>query len=536
MAVERANPSNVAKRCRKLRAGDRIILEEGVYRQPLVLTGLAGTARAPIVIEAETGAVFTSGLSRKKYGKQANLIAMRRQAAGYYPSVGQTADEATLAFIHCRHVIVRGLNFLRCWPTAVYLEECQHMRLEELSFREGTIAIGANGLTTRDILVSKCDWKQDVSDDNEMWNTIPWRRVHGSKQNTDGIPVDPEGDYRAWDGDFFRAWDVAGNIVIRDNTISDAFNAIHFFNRIDQLAPGVDAIQLNFNNGRRASANILIEGNTFTRIRDNAIEPEDYAWNWVIRHNTFADCYRPFSLELQRAGWFYIYGNVGWVNNPPSMLPEPGDRTKCSHFKLGGAQKNEGPIHVFFNSWYYRKGKGIFPKGALGRLRHFNNAIGFGNPAKAQMFGKTGSLKWLEDDLGNHFTRQWDAEHYDIIFDGDLCEDSNFPDGFRSLGFELGENSKAGSPSFAHPESAQPNLRIGSDSAGFKTAIAMLIELPDGSGISVPAGRNIGAHQEDGVYDPIDRAFAFLPEATGDASQNKQDDDEDGDKPGLLLF
>ena len=57
--------------------------------------------------------------------------------------------------------------------------------------------------------------------------------------------------------------------------ISDAFNAIHFFNRIDQLAPGVDPEgALQYNGGRRASANVLIENNTFTRIRDNAIEPE----------------------------------------------------------------------------------------------------------------------------------------------------------------------------------------------------------------------------------------------------------------------
>ena len=158
--------------------------------------------------------------------------------------------------------------------------------------------------------------RQDVSSDHRMWNSIPWKAIHGSRDNS-GEKVDPDNDFRAWDGDFFRAWDVAGNIIIRDNRISDAFNAIHFFNRIDELAPGVDPKGLKYNGGRRASANILIENNTFTRIRDNAIEPEDYAWNWVVRHNVFADCYRPFSLELQRAGWFYIYGNYGWVTTSP---------------------------------------------------------------------------------------------------------------------------------------------------------------------------------------------------------------------------
>ncbi|WP_419911476.1 right-handed parallel beta-helix repeat-containing protein [Hoeflea sp.] len=544
MGVERANPSNIAKRCSKLRAGDRLVLEEGVYRFPLVLTGIRGTALNPITIEAENGAVFTSGLSIKKHGRQANLVAMRRQAAGYYPSVGQTADEAAFAFIRCQHIVLRDLKFLRCWPTAVYLDECQHITLDNLSFREGTIAIGANGLTTRDITICNCEWKQDVSSGNDLWNSIPWRRVHGSRFNTPGIPVDLKGDYRAWDGDFFRAWDVAGNIIIRNNRISDAFNGIHFFNRIDRLAPGIDAAELEFNNGRRSSANVLIEGNTFTRIRDNAVEPEDFAWNWVIRHNTFADCYRPFSLELHRAGWFYIYGNRGWVNNPPSQLPEPGDRTRCSHFKLGGTQKNEGDIHVFFNSWYYRTGKGIFPKGALGRLRHYNNAIGFGDPENARMFGKTGPLSatratdFDDDDLEQHFTRRWGKRDFDIAFDGDLVEDRDFPEALRAKGFALGSKSRGGSPEFAHPEARKPDLSIPEGSPAHGRSIAMTIALPDGTQFDIPNGLNVGAFQKPDTFRTIDDKFAFLPDAESapvtDDPQGQSD--EVAQKPSLLLF
>ncbi|WP_368467444.1 right-handed parallel beta-helix repeat-containing protein [Hoeflea sp. TYP-13] len=547
MGILSANPSNVAKRCRKLRAGDRLVLKEGIYKKPLVLTGIAGTADEPITIEAEKGAVFTSGLSLKKYTRRANLIAMRRQAAGYYPSIGQTADEAVLSFIHCRHIVLCALNFRRCWPTAVYLEECQHMTLDGLTIREGTIAIGANGSTTRDLLVVNCDWKQDVSADNNMWNSIPWTAIHGSRENSGGERVDPKNDYRAYDGDFFRAWDVAGNVVIRNNRISDAFNGIHFFNRLDQLAPGVDPSQLKFNGGRRASANILIENNIFTRIRDNAIEPEDYAWNWVIRHNIFADCYCPFSLELQRAGWFYIYGNYGWVNNQPGLdTPEP-ERTKCSHFKLGGSHQNEGAIHVFLNSWYYRKGKGIFPKGALKNLRHFNNAIGFGRPDNAGMFGKTdglaepsrpGSKPGGADDLNAHFTRQWDECAYDIVFDGDISEDSNFPDNFRKMGFPLGLASKAGPPGFAHPESEQTDLTVGPDAAAYASSIAMTIELPDGTSFEIPSGLNVGAYQATDAYCNIDEMFGFLPEAKSipDTQAPSEKEEEVEQKQSLLLF
>ena len=542
MRVLRAKPSNIAKRCQRLRAGDLLILERGTYDRPVIVTGIAGTPQKPIVIEAEKGAVFTSRLTLKKYTARANHIALRRQAAGNYPSVGQTADEAALAFIHCKHVIVEGLQFRRCWPTAVYLDECQHIRLDGLKIREGTIAIGANGMTTRDVTVCHCDWRQDLSDEHRMWNTVPWRAIHGSRNNS-GTGVDPDEDYRAWDGDFFRAWDVTGNIVIRDNTISDAFNGIHFFNRIDELAPGVDARALRYNGGRRASANVLIENNTFTRIRDNVIEPEDYAWNWVIRHNVFADCYRPFSLELNRAGWFYIYGNYGWMNNSPS-LGEPGlERTKASHFKLGGLQNNEGNIHVFFNSWHYKRGKGIFPKGALRNLRHCNNAIGFGDPCRAQMFGRTaalpqdgrhGSSTYATDDLSQHFTRQWDALHFNITFDGDIAHDADFPEQFRKKGYALGPASRAGAPGFAAPEDEKPDLSLERDAPARAASIVFSIELPDGAIHEIEEGWNVGAYQTAGSYDALDCLFAFLPEDAATRSREApapEADDPPADPP-----
>ncbi|MEM9107798.1 MAG: right-handed parallel beta-helix repeat-containing protein, partial [Pseudomonadota bacterium] len=522
-----------------LQAGDHLVLKKGNYNRPIIVTGIAGTPENPIVIEAEDGVVFTSGLSLKKYTARANRIALRRESAGYYPSVGQTADEAALAFVHCRHIIVKNLQFKRCWPTAVYLDDCQHVQLEGLKIREGTIAIGANGLTTRDITVCDCHWQQDVSNDHKMWNSIAWSAIHGASGNG-GTSVDPDADYRAWDGDFFRAWDVSGNIVIRNNTISDAFNGIHFFNRIDQLAPGVNPKSLQYNGGRRSSANVLIEKNTFTRIRDNAIEPEYFAWNWVVRHNIFADCYRPFSFDLDRSGWFYIYGNYGWVKNPPSEGKPGLDRNKCSHFKLGGLQQNEGNIHVFFNSWYYEKGKGIFPKGALKNLRHQNNAIGFKNANKARMFGDTSSLQqrgllasdaFASDDLSRHFTRQWDALHYNIVFDGDIAEDADFPGIFRNLGFALGSKSKPGAPGFAAPEAENPDLTLDENAPALKASIAMAIELPDNTIHQIQEGMHVGAYQAAGAYDELDSIFTFLPEVANPDWDDAPEPDLDGPSP-----
>lgn len=549
MVCIRVNPANITRKSKKLTAGDRLIVKKGIYDKPVVFNGLAGTWNNPILIEAEKGAIFTSGLSLFEYTKRANLIAQRRQAAGYYPSVGQTADEAALVFLHCKHIIVRKFTFVRCWPTALYLDECQHITLSRIRFREGTIAIGANGSTTRDLKITRCKWKQDVSADHAMWNRIPWSAIHGSKDNTGRPGVDLQADYRAWDGDFFRAWDIAGNITIRKNRISDAFNAIHFFNRVDRLAPGVDPNSLEFNDGKRASANVLIEKNRFKRIRDNVIEPENHAWNWVIRHNILADCYRPFSFELDRAGWFYVYGNYGWVNNPPASNSD-GHRRKCSHFKLGGAQHNEGKIYVFNNSWFYRSGKGIFPNGILKKLRHFNNAIGYGHPPKARMFGKTADLGCTtlpfsaaetDKDIAGHFTRKWQPKDHDITFDGDISQDIDFPETLRNRGYAIGPNAKGGAPGFAHPEARRPDLSVSNGSSAFEKSIAWTLCLPNGRKFCLPAGLNVGAQQTADIYKKLDSCFQFLPESTGfsdcpESSECQQTEAQKPEKPHLLLF
>ncbi len=89
----------------------------------------------------------------------------------------------------------------------------------------------------------------------------------------------------------------------------------------------------------------------------------------MIRHNSIVDCYRPFSFEFERVGWFYIYGNTAaFVNKPSTELSTDEEklfegelRSSVSLFKPKGKHANEGPIHVMFNSWFFNAGKGVFP-------------------------------------------------------------------------------------------------------------------------------------------------------------------------------
>lgn len=522
--------STISKALQSVSACDVIHLAPGDYNKPVVLSNAVGTAERPIIIESADCAefaCFTKQMSAKTYTKTANKIAARREAGGYYPSTGQTADEAMLILRNCQYVIVRNLRFIQCWPGGIYLDQCQQILIDNIDFREGTIAIGASGDDTRDITVQNCFWKQDISKTNDMWNKVAWIQVHGASDNQNNkVAVNLKNDMRAWDGDFFRAWSIIGNVTLRNNSICDAFNGIHFFNGRDELAPNVNPNAFKFNGGRKSSANVLIENNVFVRVRDNCIEPEDHAWNWVVRYNKIVDCYRPFSFEFKRAGWFYIYGNTGVFNNAPSKDVKGKDPSGANHrrsmslFKVKGKQENEGEIYVFHNSWFYKECKGIFPKGQLGRLVHFNNAIGYTGKRSNWFFGDDGLIATAlpYDEVRDikaekrRFTRRW--VKYQIRFEGDFMEDDAYPKAYQATGYPIGKKVKSGDPMFADilprkdvmkydltPKINSPLI----DKAKFKE-----LNLPSNSTFKTLDKINIGAIQRKKNEGIIDGEFGFF--------------------------
>ena len=442
------NIKNV-KNASELAPGTRILIDEHV-NSPIVLTGLRGTYEDPIVIERSPKVVIS--LPSHDPAREANLIAWKRQEGGFFPSVGQVADQAALVLSDCQFVQINGLKFKNCWPTAIYLDRSQNIAVTKCKFKGGTVAIGANGLETRDILIEECRWRQTKP--GEMWDTIAWEAIHGSYENAQR-GVDVENDQRQYDGDFFRAWDIGGNITIRGNHIADAFNGIHFFNSIDALPPGVDGDAIRFNNGRRSANNVLIESNRFVRVRDNCIEPEDHAWNWVVRSNVFEDCYAIYSFELDRGGWFYIYDNHHWILNRPGK-DTGSNRTGGSGFKSGGDHDNEGDIYVFNNSWLFGLGERMFRKGHMGRVKHYNNAAKI-RCEESNYFGKNWSVADGPNDCPENilkaekkrFTRRW--EELEIEMNGDWIYDKNSPEQYREAGYALGPDTKRKSPSFSKP-------------------------------------------------------------------------------------
>ena len=67
-----------------------------------------------------------------------------------------------------------------------------------------------------------------------------------------------------------------------------------------------------------------VSGNTFRFIRDNPIEPEDQAQEWIVKHNLFENAHAWISTDGVSGSGLYVFGNRG-TYDPDDM---PG--TKCS--------------------------------------------------------------------------------------------------------------------------------------------------------------------------------------------------------------
>ncbi|WP_165447781.1 right-handed parallel beta-helix repeat-containing protein [Rhizobium ruizarguesonis] len=482
-------PGDVHKWVRKLIAGDRLLLSEGDYKKPIVLSSLAGTEEEPIIIHG-IDTVLGPNVTFETFKETGNKLAAAQEAGGRFPGIYYLADNGFLVLKNCQWITIENLSFAGCWPTAIYLENCQHITLRNLKISGGTFAIGATGITTRHILIEDCDWVQDTSGNgwdicrairdkrpidkelegkpSALWRDVDWEQVHGERPET-GRLVDVKNDARAYDGDFFRAWSIAGYVVIRNNIIVDAFNGVHFFNQVAESI--VDG----------CSRNVLIEGNWFIRIRDNAVEPEHFAWNWTIRHNMIVDCYLPFSLQMARSGYFYIYGNVGWNLRKPG--PDNDQHTRGQFFKFPSAHVADGPHYVFNNSWMLRAP--LVKKARFAKFVHVNNAIDYyeSEEATTAPFGKNfadlGPPGSQEQDTlnfeGEHFTKAW--QYLGINFDGDVINHSSFPDQIRAAGYPVGIAASGLSPDFEDKTPGRPE--------GLKTrtqlqAIALTVLLPDG--------------------------------------------------------
>ncbi|MEL6768861.1 MAG: right-handed parallel beta-helix repeat-containing protein [Pseudomonadota bacterium] len=306
-----------------------------------------------------------------------------------------------------RGITLQDIGYEDCWITAIGAVNSQHVtvrgaRIHGSTF--GMFALATEGLSpaSHSFVVSNSHWiqspgayregtepcdrpHQDLTCALDVWDDIPWGVAHHHL-------------WRPLNGALFAALDIAGNVLIENNTLERAYNGV----RIISELPGT---------GR----NVEVRGNTFRFMRDNAVEPETQAYGWVVKHNRFENVHAWLSTDGVKGSGFYIFGNtatydpdnmpgtgcsddIAWERSPrfEAMAGDDGryvvldvsyDPTSVDcrgHYrgtvlKTGDKRKSKFPyldrISIFNNTWRTRSP--LFSSKHASPLSHFNNLIAF---------------------------------------------------------------------------------------------------------------------------------------------------------------
>ena len=282
----------------KAQPGDTVRLLPGVYDVPVTIRG-KNAADNPITVVADTGATLDG---RRSVLRPPNTI-----------NASDTAADGVEIFSMIRvdesaGIILRNLVIQGAWPVALHLRKSSRIAVQGVNFNGSTIAILAWGRSTGELLVEDCRWIQD----ERIYQGILWDDIHGG--------VKPR---KELDGDFFRSFDIAGTCVFRSNYVANAFNGIQFFAK-EKSSPG------------SVNRNVWIYRNTFSLIRDNAIEAEYSAQNWWVHENAIFNCHKWFAFENCNGGYWYLFSNRGWFDRkqgPPGDCASGGAVFKASKVK-----------------------------------------------------------------------------------------------------------------------------------------------------------------------------------------------------------
>jgi hypothetical protein len=207
-------------------------------------------------------------------------------------------------------LVIENLTVRNCLPAAfVIYGNSRYVTIRSSTLVGAMVPVFA-GRYSDHLLIEDDVWTQDPSGYTQdqsgysgrvdltprpgrMWDTIPWGVVHhGSRAYLNGGLV---GSLRT-----------VGSIIIRHNIIRNAYNGVRL--RANKC-PSYEV----------CGANVEIYDNDFQFIRDNPVEPEDYALNWWIYHNRIYNGHGRFSLDGVSGGPIYIFGNVGWFDDKPAQ-------------------------------------------------------------------------------------------------------------------------------------------------------------------------------------------------------------------------
>ena len=325
-------------------AGDTVYVLSGTYKELVVFSGKKGLPENPICLlglstSVEEYPVIDGGAAE--------------------PSSEASNDWITIS--NSEWIEISRLKFTNGWTLPIKVSGSSYLTFRSCHFWGGKRVINAGGPTTHHILVEDCFWDQGGEN--------LWRLVR-DKEGVDAWTSMHHGAMEYFNGSLIDFSGTGGSMVIRRNTIVNAFNGIRY-------------------RGRRGfDSNVEIYDNRVSRVRDNDFEPEYYTYNLHVYHNASHNIHRTLSVDNVEGGQIFYYGNVVTADTDPWTV------SVCSGlWKIYG---REGllsyPIYAFNNSLYapgvafsHMPGKAMY-------LKHWNNAYVFLNQ------GRWDLNEWDESD------------------------------------------------------------------------------------------------------------------------------------------
>ena len=272
---------------------------------------------------------------------------------GNYPVIDGGAEKPLLDgmndWLHIENsswIRISRIKFQNGWTNPVKVFNSSYITFDSCFFTGGKRVINAGGELTHHILIENCYWDQGG---NYLWSIVKdssgvdaWLSMHHKNMAYfNGSLIDFSG--------------TGGSIVIRGNTVINAFNALRW--------RGV----------RGFDSNIEIYGNKISRVRDNDFEPEYYTYNLLIYHNLSHNIHRTLSIDNVEGGCIYYFGNIITADSTEWT------KTVCTSFgKIYGNERQlDYPLYVFSNSFYGPEAAYKMDDGTAVNFKHYNNAYYF---------------------------------------------------------------------------------------------------------------------------------------------------------------
>ena len=337
-------------------AGDTVYLLAGTYNEIVRLTNKNGSPEKYIYL----------------YGYYKSL-AMQPVIDGCDSVPSNTASYYWMQIQNSSWIEIGNIVFKNGWTNPIQVVNSSYLTFNGCTFYGGKRVIDASGSSTHHLLVEGCYWDQGG---DYLWklqfdaNGIDaWTSMHG-------------GALQYYNGSLINFSGTGGSVVIRNNTIINAFNGIRWTSQ-----KGYDS-------------NVEIYNNSVSYIRDNDFEPEYYTYNVQIYHNRSFNIHKTMSVDHVQGGYIYYFGNIITSDVSDSWASS----IATSFWKIYGAEPNNlsYPMYAFNNS-FCGCGKAFTNDAGTKavQLKHFNNAYDFTKSSRNWQLNFWDSTDVFDYDVSN---------------------------------------------------------------------------------------------------------------------------------------